>query len=75
MLVPFMPILIALSANSPIYKGQLSDHDHSHEVFARMTDDIDQPNRAARFSAAATHYISNHEYVKEFHNDQVNSVS
>mgnify|MGYP000114817115 CR=1 FL=1 len=28
MLVPFAPLMIALSAASPIYKGQLSDHDH-----------------------------------------------
>ena len=79
MLVPFVPILIALSANSPIYKGQLSEHDHSHEVFSRMTNDIDEQDQAssrtARFSSPASHYISNHEYVKEYHNDQVNSVS
>ncbi len=37
MLIPFVPVLIALSASSPVYKGQLSEHDHGQDVFARMT--------------------------------------
>ena len=38
MLVPLVPIFAALSAASPIYRGQLATHDHSWPVFERMTD-------------------------------------
>lgn len=38
MLIPFAPIMIALSAASPIHKGQLSDHDHGFAVFQMATD-------------------------------------
>ena len=34
-LVPLTPILMALSAASPIYKGQLTNQDHRWDVFAR----------------------------------------
>ena len=33
MLIPFAPLLISLSAASPIYKAQLSTHDHWWDVF------------------------------------------
>lgn len=33
MLMPLTPILIALSASSPIHKSQCSDLDHSWEIF------------------------------------------
>jgi len=77
MLVPFTPILIALSAASPFVKDQLSDHDHRWEIFERATDkrtaseadpESTQFKKKPRFSSASR-YISNHAYVKDFHND------
>ena len=68
---------MALSAASPIYKGQITDQDHRWDVFTRATDgrteseqDPEQMDYKVkpRFSAA-TRYISNHEYTKDYHND------
>lgn len=77
MLVPFAPILIALSASSPFAKDQIIDLDHGWDILERSTDgrseaetDPTSPlyKKKARFSAASR-YISNHSYVKDFHND------
>ena len=38
MLVPLTPILIALSAASPIYQGHFADVDHSFDIFQQATD-------------------------------------
>ena len=77
MLVPFAPLLIALSAASPIYKGQLSGQDHWWEIFEKATDgrtpaeqdpDSNDFKVKPRFSSA-TRYISNHDYVRDDHFD------
>ena len=77
MLVPITPILIALSAASPFAKNQLSDHEHRWDIFERATDkrssnEVDPESsefkKKPRFSSASR-YISNHAYVKDFHND------
>lgn len=77
MLVPFTPILIALSASSPFAKDQITDHDHGWDAFEKSTDARSEQEKdsaspsfkaKARFSAASR-YISNHTYVKDFHND------
>ena len=75
MLVPFSPLLVALSANSPISNGQFSDNDHQWEAFAEATDSRTEreADTKLRFSAAQR-YVSNHEYVQFFHNDQGGKV-
>ena len=79
MLLPFTPIMAAISASSPILKGQLSDHDLRWEVLEKAMDDRTLSERdenskdyipKSRFSTTSQ-YISNHEYVKDFHNDLI----
>ena len=77
MFVPFTPIMSALSASTPLLKGQISDHDLRWEVIeqavdCRVASEKDPNNEQylpkSRYSTVS-HYISNHEYVKDFHND------
>lgn len=77
MFLPFTPVMSMLSATSPILKGQISDHDFRWEVIEQSvdcrTDDERDPNSSSyihksRYSTVSR-YISNHEYVKDFHND------
>lgn len=79
MFIPFTPIMSVLSATTPILKGQVSDHDFRWEVIEQSvdcrTDDektFDSPNyiSKSRYSTVSR-YISNHEYVKDFHNDLI----
>ena len=67
----------ALSATTPILKGQLTDHDFRWEVIEQATDcrtadekdpESDNYISKSRYSTVSR-YISNHEYVKDFHND------
>lgn len=67
----------ALSASTPLLKGQISDHDFRWEVIEQSvdcrTDEERDPNcdsfiPKSRYSTVSR-YISNHAYVKEFHND------
>lgn len=77
MFLPFTPIMSVLSASTPLVKGQISDHDFRFEIIeqavdCRTTEEKD-PNSEnyiskSRYSTVSL-YISNHEYVKDFHND------
>lgn len=75
MLLPFTPILAALSCSAPIYKGKLSDVDLRWTVISQSvdcrTDAERDPNSGpdvyipkSRYSTM-NHYISKHQYVKD----------
>ena len=77
MFIPFTPIMAAMSASTSILKGQLSDHDMRWEVIEQAvdcrTESEKDPNSKqyipkSRYSTVSN-YLSNHEYVKDFHND------
>jgi len=77
MFIPFTPIFSALSQASPIYKGKLSDYDFRWETIEMGTDcrtaEERDPNNPSylhkpRYSAAS-HYLSNHEFIQNYHND------
>lgn len=78
MLLPFTGIMAALSAAGPIHKGKLSDYDLRWTVIEQAVDcrskeERDPTNKdkyipKSRYSAI-NHYISNHEYVQDSHND------
>ena len=79
MFLPFTPIMSALSASTPILKGQLSDHDLRWEVIEMAVDCRTSTERdsnseefipKSRYSTVSN-YLSNHEYVKDFHNDLI----
>ena len=75
--MPFTGIISALSAAGPIQKGQLSDNDFRWTVIEQAvdcrTDDEKDPESSnyvpkSRYSSM-NHYISNHSYVHDKHND------
>ena len=78
MLLPFTGIMAALSAAGPIQKGQLSDYDLrwtviEQSVDCRSAEERDPQNKdkfipKSRYSSM-NHYISNHQYVQDSHND------
>ena len=78
MLIPFTGIMAALSAAGPIQKGQLSDFDLRWTVIEQSVDcrtaeerDPSQSDKyipKSRYSSM-NHYISNHQYVLDSHND------
>ena len=77
MLLPLTGIMAAISASGPIQKGKLSDNDLRWTVIEQSTDcrtdeERDPKNEnyipKSRYSAI-NHYISNHDYVTEKHND------
>lgn len=79
MLLPFTPILAALSEAAPIYKGKLSDNDLRWTVISQSVDCRNEEERnpnsdkfipKSRYSTI-NHYISNHEYVKDAYNDTI----
>ena len=79
MLLPFTGIMAALSASGPVQKGKLSDYDLRWTVIEQSvdcrTEEERDPNSSnyvpkSRYSAM-NHYISNHQYVKDEHNDAV----
>jgi glutamate--cysteine ligase catalytic subunit len=68
MMLPFTPILAALSASGPIYKGKLSDIDMRWTVISQSVDDRTEEERnpesdkfipKSRYSTI-NHYLSNH---------------
>lgn len=68
MLLPFTPLLAALSANSPIFKGKLADIDLRWTVISQSVDCRTEEERdpastnyvpKSRYSTM-NHYISNH---------------
>lgn len=77
MFLPFTPIMSAISASTPLLKGQISDHDLRWEVIEQAVDCRTRSERdpnseefipKSRYSTASN-YLSNHEYIKDFHND------
>ena len=60
MLLPVVPLLIALSAASPIYKGQLSDIDHGQEAFMTQTDSMNEEEEKRQRFTVGSGYVSNH---------------
>lgn len=77
MLLPWTGIMAALSASGPIQKGKLSDYDLRWTVIEQSVDCRTKEERdpsssqfipKSRYSAM-NHYISNHGYVKESHQD------
>jgi glutamate--cysteine ligase catalytic subunit len=76
-LLAISPILAALSASAPIFKGKLADIDLRFTVIEQAVDDRTEEERnpsnpryipKSRYSHNS-HYISNHESVMEHHND------
>lgn len=77
-LLPFGPILAAISASAPIYKGKLADIDMRWKVIAQSVDcrnpeernpSSDKYIHKGRYSAA-NYYLSQHEFIDhEKHND------
>lgn len=76
-LLAISPILAALSASAPIYKGKLADIDLRFTVISQSVDDRTKEERNPSDShfipkprySHNSHYISNHESVMEHHND------
>jgi glutamate--cysteine ligase catalytic subunit len=77
MLLPFTPLLAALSQASPIFKGKMADIDLRWTVISQSVDcrteeerDPESPNfiPKSRYSSMS-HYISNHQYVKDAYFD------
>jgi glutamate--cysteine ligase catalytic subunit len=77
MMLPFTPLMAALSASSPIYKGKLSNIDLRWNVISNSVDCRNEEERnpasdkyiaKPRYSTM-NHYISNHDYVKDAYFD------
>ena len=73
----------ALSASTPIHKGKLVDWDLRYYIIAQSVDDRTPEERdpssqdylpKSRYSGVS-HYISQHEFVKDKHNDTNYKVS
>ena len=77
MFIPFTPIMSAISASTPLLKGQISDHDLRWEIIEQAVDcrtATEQDANSEEFIpksrySTVSNYLSNHEYVKDFHND------
>ena len=77
MFIPFTPIMAALSASAPLYKGQISEYDLRWQAIEQAVDcrspeerDPSHPKYIAKSRySPVSHYISDHKYVKDFHND------
>ena len=77
LLIPITPIMLALSANTCIFKGQLSGHDSRWAVLSQSvddrTDDEKDPKSVnyihkGRYSPVYS-YVSDNIYIQDFHND------
>lgn len=71
------PILLALTASSPFFKGKLSGHDVRFDVISQSVDDRTEEERdpmsknyiyKSRYSSAYS-YLSESKIVQDFHND------
>ena len=79
MLLPFTPILAALSASAPIYKGKLADNDLRWTVISQAVDCRTEEERDPKSEKyvpksrydTMNHYLSNHKYVKQEYFDTV----
>ena len=74
---PLSPLFMALTAGSPIFKGQLSDWDTKWEVLSMSVDDRNERERdsnhqdyipKSRYSSIS-YYMSNHRFYREEYND------
>lgn len=76
-LIPILPLLVALTASSPIVKGKLSGWDNRFNILTQACDDRTNEERDPQSEsfiyksryANVYSYISDHEYIQEFHND------
>lgn len=76
-LIPIIPIITALSASSPFFKGKLSGFDNRFQIISQgcdeRTEEEKDPNSekylfCSRYSFIYS-YISNNHYIQEHHND------
>jgi len=72
MFVPLAPIMMALTAASPVFKGKLSGLDTRFSIIEQSVDDRTDEERSAipksRYSSV-NYYISNSKFFKEEYND------
>ena len=72
MFVPMSPIMLALTAASPFFRGKVSDLDTRIPVIEQSVDDRTDEERSAipksRYSSV-NYYISNSKFFKEEYND------
>jgi glutamate--cysteine ligase catalytic subunit len=75
--IPLAPILLALTASSPFFKGKLSGQDVRFDVISQSVDDRTPDERdpkskkfihKSRFGPAYS-YISENKLIQDFHND------
>ena len=74
MLLPFTPLMSAMSASTPIHKSRLVDYDLRFAVIEQAVDDrteaeLEANNPAKSRYSPANLYLSNHEFVQDKHND------
>lgn len=79
MFIPVTSIMAAMSSSTPFFKGKISDHDLRWEAIEQSVDCRTREERdptsncyiaKSRYSTVSK-YISNHEYVQDFHNDLI----
>ena len=76
-LIPFTPILLALSSNTPLFKGKLTDYDNRWSSISQSVDDRTDEEREPKSSkyiyksrySSCYSYISNSKYTKDYMND------
>jgi len=76
-LIPLGPILLALSASSPLFKGKVADIDCRFNVISMVCDDRTESEKEISSSdfiyksryAPVYSYISDSIFVKDYHND------
>jgi len=77
LLVPICPIILALTASTPIFKGKLAGHDTRFDVLSQSVDDrtanerdvtSDEYIEKPRYSNVLS-YLSENVYVQDHHND------
>ena len=76
-LIPFTPILLAISSNTPLFKGKITDYDNRWSSISQSVDDRTDEERdpksskyiyKSRYSSCYS-YISNSKYTKDYMND------
>ena len=76
-MIPFTPILLCISSNTPLFKGKLTDYDNRWSSISQSVDDRTDEERdpksskyiyKSRYSSCYS-YISNSKYTKDYMND------
>lgn len=76
-LIPFTPILLALSSNTPLFKGKITNYDNRWSSISQSVDDRKDEEKdpksdkyiyKSRYSSCYS-YISNSKYTKDYMND------